>query len=304
MVFTAPQEIAAIAFQNKAVVYNILFQATSQTLSTIAADPKHLGAHIGFIAILHTWGQNLLHHPHLHCVVPGGGLSPDSQQWISCKLGFFLPVRVLSRLFRRLFLELLRQAFDSSELQFFNALEGLRNRVAFEKYLAPAANTEWVVYAKPPFGGPKQVLEYLGRYTHRVAISNNRLLDFSDGDVTFAWKDYRHESRSKTMQLDGQEFIRRFLLHVLPSGFQRIRHYGLLANRYREANLERCRKLLAMPAPVITPSEVPLDYRDRYERLTGVSLRDCPNCHHGHMFQIEAFAPGKQPRGPPPLDTS
>jgi len=304
VVFTIPQEIAAIAFQNKAVVYNILFQATAQTLNTIAADPNHLGAQIGFIAILHTWGQNLLHHPHLHCVVPGGGLSPDSQQWISCKPGFFLPVRVLSRLFRRLFLELLRLAFDGDELQFFNALEGLNSRVAFERYLGPAANTEWVVYAKPPFGGPKQVLEYLGRYTHRVAISNNRLLDFSDGDVTFAWKDYRHESRSKTMQLDGGEFIRRFLLHVLPSGFQRIRHYGLLANRYREANLERCRELLAMPAPVATPPPAPLDYRDRYERLTGVSLRECPHCHHGQMFQLEAFAPGKQPRGPPPLDTS
>jgi hypothetical protein len=300
VVFTVPQEIAAIAFQNKAVVYNILFQATAQTLSTIAADPKHLGAQIGFIAILHTWGQNLLHHPHLHCVVPGGGLSPDSQQWISCKPGFFLPVRVLSRLFRRLFLELLRKAFDGGELQFFNALEGLSNRAAFEKYLGPAANTEWVVYAKPPFGGPQQVLEYLGRYTHRVAISNNRLLDFSDGDVTFAWKDYRHESRKKTMQLDGDEFIRRFLLHVLPSGLQRIRHYGLLANRYREANLQRCRELLAMPATMAIPSQEPLDYRDRYERLTGVSLRECPHCHHGRMFEIEVFAPGKQPRGPPP----
>ena len=264
VVFTVPQEIAAIALQNKAVVYNILFLATSQTLSTIAAERLN---------------------PRVH-------LCP----WKRGK----------PRLFRRLFLELLRQAFDGSELQFFNALEGLRNRVAFEKYLAPAANTEWVVYAKPPFGGPKQVLEYLGRYTHRVAISNNRLLNFSDGDVSFAWKDYRHESRSKTMQLDGQEFIRRFLLHALPSGFQRIRHYGLLANanRYREANLERCRELLALPAPVITPSDAPLDYRDRYERLTGVSLRECPHCHHGQMFQIEAFAPGKQPRGPPPLDTS
>lgn len=233
--------------------------------------------------------------PHQSCA--------DSQQWISCKPGFFLPVRVLSRLFRRLFLELLDQAFERGELQFFNALEGLSSRVAFAKYLAPASNTEWVVYAKPPFGGPEQVLEYLGRYTHRVAISNNRLLDFSDGEVSFAWKDYRHESRAKTMQLDGQEFILRFLLHVLPSGFQRIRHYGLLANRYREANLERCRELLAMPAPVDLPANTPLDYRDRYERLTGVSLRECPHCHHGQMFRIESFAPGKQPRGPPP-DTS
>lgn len=302
VVFTVPQEIAAIAFQNKAVVYNVLFQATAQTLDAIAADPKHLGAQIGFIAILHTWGQNLQHHPHLHCVVPGGGLSPDSQRWVPCKPGFFLPVRVLSRLFRRLFLELLGQAFDCGKLQFFNALQGLDSRVAFAKYLAPVTNTEWVVYAKPPFAGPKQVLDYLGRYTHRVAISNNRLLDFHDGEVSFAWKDYRHESRVKTMALNAQEFIRRFLLHVLPSGFQRIRHFGLLANRHREANLQRCREVLEVPTPVATLPEAPLDYRDRYERLTGVSLRECPHCHHGQMIQIDVFAPGKQPRGPPPRE--
>jgi len=188
VVFTVPQEVAAIAYQNKEVVYNILFQATAQTLRTIGADSKHLGAEIGFIAILHTWGQNLLHHPHLHCVVPGGGISADGQRWVACRAGFFLPVRVLSRLFRRLFLEYLQQAFDGGELDFFNSLEGLLDRLAFAKYLAPATQAEWVVYAKPPFGGPKQVLEYLGRYTHRVAISNNRLLDFSDGAVTFAWK--------------------------------------------------------------------------------------------------------------------
>ena len=174
------------------MVYNILFQATAQTLRTIGADPKHLGAEIGFIAILHTWGQNLLHHPHLHCVVPGGGISPDGQRWVACRPGFFLPVRVLSRLFRRLFLELLQQAFDGGELHFFNSLDGLQDRLAFAKYIAPAKQVEWVVYAKAPFGGPKQVLEYLGRYTHLVAISNNRLLEFKDDAVTFAWKDYRH----------------------------------------------------------------------------------------------------------------
>ena len=298
VVFTVPQEIAAIAYQNKALVYDILFRATAETLRTIAGDPKHLGAEIGFIAILHTWGQNLLHHPHLHCLVPGGGIAPNGERWISCRPGFFLPVRVLSRLFRRLFIAQLQLAFDHGELQFFNSLEALSNRVAFAKHLAPATRAEWVVYAKPPFGGPKQVLEYLGRYTHRVAISNNRLREFSDGAVTFAWKDYRHESRNKTMRLDAHEFIRRFLLHVLPSGFQRIRHYGLLANRYRELRLNQCRDLLAAPAPVVPLATE--DYRDRYQRLTGVSLRDCPHCGHGQMVRIETFLPGTLPRGPPP----
>jgi len=301
VVFTVPQEVAAIAYQNKAVVYNILFQATAQTLRTIGADPKHLGAEIGFIAILHTWGQNLLHHPHLHCVVPGGGFSADGQRWVSCRPGFFVPVRVLSRLFRRLFLELLQQAFDGGELRFFNSLEALQDRLAFAKYLAPATKTEWVVYAKAPFGGPKQVLEYLGRYTHRVAISNNRLLDFSDGAVTFAWKDYRHASKNKTMRLDADEFIRRFLLHVLPSGFQRIRSYGFLANRYRKAKIELSRKLLGVAVPVVAV-DMPVqanDYRERYQRLTGQSLRDCPHCGKGQMVRIESFTAGSMPRGPP-----
>jgi hypothetical protein len=302
VVFTVPQEIAAIAYQNKAVVYDILFRTTAETLRTIAGDPKHLGAEIGFIAILHTWGQNLMHHPHLHCVVPGGGIEPNGERWVSCRPGFFLPVRVLSRLFRRLFLAQLQLAFDTGELQFFNSLEALSSRVAFAKHLAPASRAEWVVYAKPPFGGPKQVLEYLGRYTHRVAISNNRLREFSEGAVMFAWKDYRHESRNKTMSLDAHEFIRRFLLHVLPSGFQRIRHYGLLANRYRELRLNQCRDLLAAPAPVVVPLDAE-DYRDRYLRLTGVSLRDCPHCGHGQMVRIETFLPGALPRGPPPTAT-
>ncbi len=299
VVFTLPEEIAAIAYQNKAVVYDILFHATAETLRTIAADPKHLGAEIGFIAILHTWGQNLLHHPHLHCVVPGGGLSADGERWISCRPGFFLPVRVLSRLFRRLFLAQLQTAFDAGHLRFFNALEPLQVPRAFARHLAPARRAEWVVYAKPPFGGPQHVLEYLGRYTHRVAISNNRLIDFGAGMVSFRWKDYRHVSRQKVMRLEAQEFMRRFLLHVLPAGFQRIRHYGLLANRCRAVKLARCRQLLAEPAPVVEVPEVPLDYRDRYQLLTGKSLRDCPKCGHGHMTCIETFLPGSLPRGPP-----
>jgi hypothetical protein len=299
VVFTLPEPIAAIAYQNKAVVYEMLFHATADTLRTIAADPKHLGAEIGFIAILHTWSQNLQHHPHLHCVVPGGGLSADGERWVSCRPGFFLPVRVLSRLFRRLFLTQLQAAFDTGLLQFFNALEPLKAPGAFARYLAPARQTEWVVYAKPPFGGPQHVLEYLGRYTHRVAISNNRLLGYADGQVSFRWKDYRHNSRQKVMRLDAQEFIRRFLLHVLPSGFQRIRHYGLLANCQRAVKLARCRELLAVPAPTAQPADTPVDYRDRYELLTGKSLRICPKCGRGHMVCIETFQPGTMPRGPP-----
>ena len=299
VVFTLPEQIAAIAYQNKAVVYEMLFHATAETLRTIAADPKHLGAEIGFIAILHTWGQNLQHHPHLHCVVPGGGLSADGERWVSCRPGFFLPVRVLSRLFRRLFLAQLQEAFDAGLLQFFNALEPLKAPAAFARHLAPARQNEWVVYAKPPFGGPQHVLEYLGRYTHRVAISNNRLIDFTEGQVSFRWKDYRQYSRQKVMRLDAQEFIRRFLLHVLPSGFQRIRHYGLLANCQRAVKLARCRELLAAPAPATKPADTPVDYRDRYEQLTGKSLRDCPKCGRGHMVCIETFQPGTLPRGPP-----
>ena len=239
VVFTLPEEIAVLAYQNKAVLYESLFHAAAETLRTIAADPKHLGAQIGFIAILHTWGQNLQHHPHLHCVVPGGGLSADGERWISCRPGFFLPVRVLSRLFRRLFLAQLQRAFEAGRLRFFNALEPLQAPSAFARYLAPVRQAEWVVYAKPPFGGPRHVLEYLGRYTHRVAIANHRLIDFVEGKVSFRWKDYRHDARQKIMRLEAQEFMRRFLLHVLPNGLQRIRHYGLLANRHRALKLTR-----------------------------------------------------------------
>jgi hypothetical protein len=288
VVFTLPEEIAAIAYQNKEVVYRILFRATSETLRTIAADPKHLGAEIGFFAVLHSWGQNLLFHPHLHCVVPGGGLSPDGDRWISCRAGFFLPVRVLSRLFRRLFLESLEKAFNKHKLRFFTSLCELQQRQAFLRYLAPLRHAEWVVYAKPPFAGPQQVLDYVGRYTHRVAISNNRLLDIEDGQVRFRYKDYRHDSQQKVMTLSADEFIRRFLLHVLPDGFQRIRYYGFLGNRFRQEKLQRCRQLLGMasadqPSPATEP---PQDYRDRYQDLTGQSLRSCPVCHRGQMIRI------------------
>jgi len=217
VVFTVPEEIADIALQNKRTVYGILFRATAETLQTIAADPQHLGAQIGFFAVLHTWGQNLLHHPHLHCVVAGGGLSLDRTRWVSCRPGFFLPVRVLSRRFRRLFLKYLEKAFDSDRLQFFGSLEPLRNAQQFRSYIAPLKETEWVVYAKPPFAGPQQVLDYVGRYTHRVAISNNRLLDIEDDQVRFQWKDYRDNDRQKTMTLSAEEFIRRFLICPMDS---------------------------------------------------------------------------------------
>jgi hypothetical protein len=302
VVFTLPQRIAAIAYQNKRELYGILFRAAAETLRTIAADPKHLGAEIGFFAVLHTWGSNLLHHPHLHCVVTGGGLSADGSQWISCRAGFFLPVGVLSRLFRRLFLEYLLKAFDAGKLEFFSSLASLRDRSSFLDSLAPLREAEWVVYAKRPFAGPEQVLDYVGRYTHRVAISNNRLLDIAEGKVTFRYKDYRHEAQQKTMTLEAQEFIRRFLLHVLPEGFQRIRYYGFLANRYREQKLASCRELLDMPEP--PASELSKDYRERYEQLTGSSLWECPVCHQGRMLVIEILAPSPHRQVTPIKDTS
>src|SRR6202165_695801 len=304
VVFTVPQEIAAIAHFNKGPVYNILFHAAAETLRTIAADPKHLGAELGFFAVLHTWGQTLTHHPHLHCVIAGGGLSPDGSRWIPCRHGFFLTVRVLSRLFPRLFLEQLQAAFNSGQLHFFSALQELQQEQTFSRYLAPVRNAEWYVYAKPPFAGPQQVLDYVGRYTHRVAISNNRLLDMQDGHVRFRWKDYADDNQQKSMTLEAEEFIRRFLLHVLPEGFQRIRYYGFLANRYREHKLARCRKLLDMPAPEPPASELSKDYRDRYEQLTGSSLWECPVCHQGRMLVIEILAPGPHRQVTPIKDTS
>jgi hypothetical protein len=276
VVFTMPAALAEIAFQNKAVVYAILFRAAAETLVTLAADPRHLGAEIGVTAVLHSWSQTLQHHPHLHCIVPGGGLSPDNTRWIACRPGFFLPVRVLSRLFRRLFLEQLRAAFDAGKLGFFGTLAGLAGPAAFSRRLAEARRLDWVVYAKPPFGGPEQVLAYLGRYTHRVAIANHRLLALADEQVSFRWRDRRHHDKARTMVLAVDEFIRRFLLHTLPSGFHRIRHYGFLANRHRADKIALCRKLLAAPQPEAPP--LVTDYRERYRQLTGCSLEVCPCC--------------------------
>jgi Putative transposase len=272
-----------------------------------------LGAEIGFFAVLHTWGQNLVHHPHLHIVVAGGGLSFDGTRWISSRPDFFLSVRVLSRLFRGLFLKYLQDAFTAGELQFFSSLEPLRVKRTFLRYLAPLRKTEWVVYTKAPFDGPDDVLRYVAKYTHRVAISNNRLLDIDDGKVQFRWKDYRDNNQHKTMRLAAEEFIRRFLLHVLPEGFQRIRYYGFLANCHREQKLALCRQLLQTPPPKPSCDEKK-DYRDRYEELTGKSLRACPVCQKGQMFVLEVFEGTDRLEGaavrsqftrpPPVVDTS
>lgn len=302
VVFTLPAEIAVIAYQNKAPVYDILFHAAAETLLTIAADPAHLGAEIGFLAILHTWGQNLLHHPHLHCVVPGGGISADGTRWIGCRPGFFLPIRVLSRLFRRLFLERLEKAFLAGKLAFFSSLQPLHEHAAFLRYLMPVRTTEWVVHAKPPFGGPQQVLDYVGRYTHRIAISNNRLLDIENGRVRFRWKDYRDDGRQKIMTLNADEFIRRFLIHVLPSRFHRIRYYGFLGNRYRVQKLDRCRELLGMSLPQPSDSRSENEFCHRHDEDAGHSLRQCPACHQGQMIIVERFDGITTP--PPIQDTS
>ena len=291
LVFTVPESIAQIALQNRRVVYDILFQASSETLMTIAADPKHLGAQIGFVAVLHTWGQNLHHHPHLHCVVPGGGLSPDDATWVPAKPGFFLPVRVLSRLFRRRFLEMLTEAHKRAVLGFHGELKPLGGRKAFQVFLTDARRTEWVVYSKRPFGGAEHVVAYLGRYTHRVAISNDRLQTLQNGTVTFAWKDYRRPRAGTTMRLAAHEFMRRFLMHTLPRGFVRLRHYGLLANKKRGTKLERCFQLLC-PSPR-RPAATELDWKALFQKLTGKAIDSCPKCP-GQMNEVEAIPSAKE----------
>lgn len=249
VVFTVPPQIAKIAFQNKEHVYTILFRAVAETLRRLAADRRHLGAEIGFIAVLHSWGQNLHYHPHIHCIVPGGGLSADQSRWVACRPKFFMPVRVLSRLFRRVFLDELRHPYDLGQLQFFGDIAGLADPAAFNRIVKEVRRVDWVVYAKPPFAGPEQVLAYLGRYTHRIAISNSRLIGMEGDRVTFRWMDYRHGGSQKVMTLDAHEFIRRFLLHTVPDGFHRIRHYGLLANGHRQLKLDLCRRLLDVQPP-------------------------------------------------------
>ena len=291
VVFTMPPQVAEIAFHNKRVVYAILFRAAAETLREIAADPRHLGAEVGAVAVLHTWGQTLQHHPHLHCIVPGGGLSPDQTRWVSCRPGFFLPVRVLSRRFRTLFLAQLRAAFTAGALRFSGALAALEGSAAFAERVDAMSGADWVVYAKRPFAGPEQVLAYLGRYTHRVAIASSRLTRLADGQVSFTWKDYRQEGKTKLMTLEADEFMRRFLLHTMPDGFHRIRHVGFLANGHRTAKLTLCRALLAATKPEPPPI---VDYRERHRRLTGHDLAVCPDCG-GPMHER-----GPLPQRPPP----
>jgi hypothetical protein len=296
VVFSLPARIADIAYQNKAVIYNILFKASAETLITIAADPKHLGARIGVLSVLHTWGSALTHHPHVHMIVPGGGISLDGERWIACRPNFFLPVSVLSCLFRRRVLEMLTAAHRAGQLQFFGKHVSLTNARAFATYLAPLRNSKWVVYSKRPFGGPAEVLRYLARYTHRVAISNRRLVALDDKGVTFKWKDYRIDGpeRYQIMTLDTHEFIRRFLMHVLPQGFHRIRYYGFLTSQTRAKNIARIRALLAVPL-------IPIDaIKAAYVKPEQPTAPDhtCPCCG-GHLRIIEIFLRGQQPKHRP-----
>ena len=293
VVFTLPAQIADIAYQNKAVIYNILFKATAETLLTIAADSKHLGARIGVTMVLHTWGSALTHHPHMHCIVPGGGFSKDGKQWIACRPGYFLTIAVLKKLFRRLFLEKLQQAHRDRQLHFFGQHKALEDEQHFADWIKPLHRLKWHLYAKRPFSGPAAVLEYLSRYTHRVAIANSRLISLSEQGVTFRYKDYRDKGRyrPKIMTLSTDEFIRRFLIHILPSGFHRIRHYGLLANARRVENIAHARELLAVPVPQLTE-------KAENEDDPPVSAYICRSCN-APMIIIETFAPGNPPRAPP-----
>ena len=296
VVFTLPAAIADIAYHNKAAIYDILFKAAAETLTTIAADPKHLGARIGFTAVLHSWGSAMTHHPHVHIIVPGGGISRDGQRWVACRPGFFLPVRVLSRLFRRLFLEQLTTLHAAGRLQFFADHARLNERGAFTAYLAALRKIEWIVYSKRPFAGPEAVLAYLSLYTHRIAISNSRLVTFDDTGVTFRWKDYRADARdrARVMTLAIDEFIRRFLIHVLPGGFHRIRHYGLFANGGRADNIAQARQLLNVTAAHLEPSDT--GGADDAEPQT--LSHPCPCCG-GRMIIIETFERGGTPRHRP-----
>lgn len=298
VVFTLPNAIGPVALQNPRLVYGALFQAAAESMTELAADPKRLGAEIGFLAVLHTWGQTLGLHPHVHCVVPGGGLSPDGRRWVSCRPGFFLPVKPLSRLFRGKFLAIVTELYTRGQLTLAGGQKELAEPGRFARWIGELRETEWVVYAKRPFGGPEQVLKYLARYTHRVAISNHRLVSMDDETVSFRWKDYADANTPKVMRVDGVEFVRRFLQHVLPSGFVRIRHFGFLANRCRDEKLARCRALLGAPLPVPTvelPDEPPIETIITERAVDGDagvvlgSPRCCPICRVGRMIVVETI---------------
>jgi len=301
VVFTLPPRIGAIAYQNKAVIYDLLFKASAETLSTIAADPKRLGVKIGFTSVLHTWGSAMSHHPHVHMIVPGGGIGPDGSRWISASEDFLLPVPVLTRMFRGKMLSMLKAAHAEGRLAFFGEHAGLADRAAFKAYLEPLYTTHWHVYAKRPFAGPEQVLAYLARYTHRVAISNKRLVRIDEKGVTFTFKDYRIEGpgRYKTMTVAANEFIRRFLLHVLPKGFHRIRHYGLLAtSRTKAATIERARELIRQAAPITPPVKQKAPDEEAATAAPDKPVHACPSCG-GRMVIIETFEAGSMPRHRP-----
>ena len=292
VVFTLPAALGPLALQNKREIYGALFRAAAETLSTIARDPKHLGAEIGFLMVLHTWGQTVHHHPHVHCVVPGGGLSPDGTRWISCRKGFFLPVRVLSLLFRKKFLALLKRLYAKGELCLSGSVATLGEPTAWKALLDSLRQRKWVAYSKRPFGGPRQTLKYLARYTHRVAISNRRIFSVDGGKVRFRWKDYAHGSRRRVMTLDAQEFIRRFLMHVLPKGFVRIRHYGFLSNRARKEKLEVVKRLIADSEHVATAEEE----IESSETSTSVAEeRPCPRCKDGRLVVVEELRAQPEP---------
>ncbi len=291
LVFTIPSGLNPLVSMNRKVMYDLLFRSVSETLMELSHDPKHLGATIGVIGILHTWGQNLMDHPHIHCIVTGGGLSSDRSRWVSCCKGFFIPVRVMSALFKGKFLDLLKKCFTSNDLAFSGSISHLKEPGTFKSFMGHLYHKKWVVYCKPPFDGAKGVLQYLGRYTHRIALSNNRILNIRDGNVSFLWRDYADDNRQKTMTLKADEFIRRFLLHVLPSRYVRIRHFGLLANRKRKDNITSCRELLGTGKPVTKETDRQEPWQEQLLRICGIDVTICPVCKKGRMCRMELLLP-------------
>ena len=298
VVFTIPSGLNPLAIMNPRVLYTLLFHSVSETLLELSEDPKYLGARIGFLSILHTWGQNLMHHPHIHCVVTGGGLSPDQNRWVSCRKDFFIPVRVLSSLFRGKLLDALKDSFEAGDLIFPGDIRHLKDPGVFESFRRQFYHKKWVVYCKPPFNGPESVFQYLGRYTHRIAISNNRILKIDDDTVSFLWRDYADGDKQKTMKLKADDFIRRFLQHVLPDRYVRIRHSGLLANRRRKDNISLCRALLGDCKIVTKEKDKPETWQEQLLRICGIDVTLCPVCRKGKMISVEVLPPSRC-NGPP-----
>jgi hypothetical protein len=298
VVFTLPAELNPLFLRNRRVLYELFFLSVSETLRELTKDPKRLGAAIGFMGIVHTWGQNLMDHPHIHCIVTGGGLSLTKDRWISCRKGFFLPVRVMSKLFRNKFLDYLKKSYESSELAFYDSIGHLRQPKAFHLFRRQFYQKNWVVYCKPPFNGAEGVLKYLSRYTHRIAISNERILKLEDGQVSFRWRDYSDGDKEKIMTVAAEEFIRRFLLHVLPAGFVKIRHYGLLANRSRKNNIALCRELLGSCKTETQDKDIPATWQEYLLKISGVDVTQCPVCKNGRLFKVEILLPSRC-NGPP-----